>query len=391
MRGRPSKPRILGVAIGAGLFLLTVSAFFRPPLLPAIGRDLGMTAIGLGLLGSVFAVGRLAADFPAGKMSDRVRPGPMMSLSAVIVAVGSVVLALTPNAPVAHVAMFLLGVGSTFTLTTAMAHYARAPRLRRGVALSAFAAWLLAGQSFGPAVGGTLGDAVGWRAAVAAAAVIAAVVAIALLFVRAPIGEPARPGAQVGSEVRQPARRHVFALIYLLPAVQFALGGALLQTLVPIVADAEMGMGPGAVGAALGLGGVSRFVAALAAGQVTDRVSRKWALVPGQVLQTLGIAIFMFWSNPAAWLASILLVTLGSAGVNVGVTVLADLSEGSALGGRLAAFRFTGDSAFVVAPLLSGWLYQLQGRAVATLPLLLLSAAVTVGVWFFVPETRIPG
>jgi len=52
--------RTVGVGIGAGLFLLTVAAFVRPPLLPAIGRDLGMTAIGLGLLGSVFAAGRLA-------------------------------------------------------------------------------------------------------------------------------------------------------------------------------------------------------------------------------------------------------------------------------------------------------------------------------------------
>jgi MFS family permease len=388
MRDRVSGLRTLSAVIGAGLFLLTMSAFFRPPLLPAIGRDLGMTAIGLGLLGSVFAVGRLAADFPAGRMSDRVRPGSMMSLSATIVAVGSIVLAIAPNPPVAHGAMFVMGVGSTFTLTTAMAHYARAPRLRRGVALSAFAAWLLAGQSFGPAVGGSVGDALGWRAAVAVAAVIAAAVAIAFLFVRAPIRDAPRPEPPIGKDSLPAVPRFVFALIYLLPAVQFALGGALLQTLVPIVADAEMGIGPGAVGAALGLGGVSRFVAAMVAGQVTDRVSRKWALIPGQVLQTIGIAVFMLWSTPATWLISIVLVTLGSAGVNVGVTVLADLSEGSALGNRLAAFRFTGDSAFVIAPLLSGWLYQSQGRVVATIPLLVLSAAVTLGVWLFVPETR---
>jgi MFS family permease len=379
--------RTVGVGIGAGLFLLTVAAFVRPPLLPAIGRDLGMTAIGLGLLGSVFAAGRLAADFPAGRMTDRVRPGPMMSISAMLVAAGSVVLAIAPNPLVAHAAMLLLGIGSTFTLTTAMAYFAQAPRIRRGVSVSAFAAWLLAGQSFGPTLGGSLGGVYGWRQAVAIAGLIAIGVAVAFLFSKAPFAPASshEPAGKTGTA--HPVRSHVLGLIYLLPAVQFALGGALLQTLIPIAADSELGIGPGTVGVALGLGGVSRFVAALVTGQISDRVSRKRALVPGQILQTAGIAVFMLWSDPVAWLVSIVLVTLGSAGVNVGVTILADLSEGSGLGKRLAAFRFTGDSALVVAPLLSGWLYQVAGRAVATVPLLLLSAVVTFGVWIFVPET----
>ena len=33
---------------------------------------------------SVFAAGRLAADFPAGRMADRIRPGGMMSISAAL-------------------------------------------------------------------------------------------------------------------------------------------------------------------------------------------------------------------------------------------------------------------------------------------------------------------
>lgn len=382
-----SRMRTVGFAIGAGLFMLTVAAFVRTPLLPRIGRDLGMTAIGLGLLGSVFAAGRLAADFPAGRMTDRVRPGPMMSISAALVAAGSLTLAVAPSPSVAYAAMVVLGIGSTFTLTTAMAYFARAPRIRRGVALSGFAAWLLAGQSFGPTLGGSLGDVYGWRWAVAIAGLTGIGVAVAFLFSRTPLTPASSPEPAGKAGTTRPVRSHVLRLIYLLPAVQFALGGALLQTLVPIVADTELGFGPGTVGAALGLGGISRLVAALVTGQISDRVSRKRALIPGQILQTAGIAVFMLWSNEVAWLASIVLVTLGSAGVNVGATILADLSEGSGLGKRLAAFRFTGDLAFVVAPLLSGWLYQIAGRAAATLPILLLSAVVTFGVWIFVPET----
>ena len=386
----PWRMRSVSTAIGAALFFLTMAAFVRPPLLPDIGRELGMSAIGLGLLGSVFATGRLAADFPAGRISDRMRPGPMMSLSAVIVAVGSFMLAFAPSSLVAFAATFILGIASTFVLTTAMAHFARAPKIRRGAALSAFAGWLLAGQSFGPTTGGTIGAALGWRWAVGIAGIVAMVVAVLIVFVRAPSPEVEAKAPGPGGLVEAPVEipKLTLTFIYLLPAVQFALGGALLQTLIPIVADGELGIGPAQVGLALGLGGVARLFSALAAGQISDRHSRRLALIPGLVLQAIGVLVFFLWASPIAWLGSIILVSFGSAGVNVGTTILADLTEGKALGKRLGAFRFTGDAAFMVAPLLSGWLYTVGGRPLAILPMLVFAAVVTVGAIIFIPETR---
>ncbi|NND83959.1 MAG: MFS transporter, partial [Acidimicrobiia bacterium] len=256
---RTRDPRRVSLLIGIGLLLLTVAAFFRPPLLPEIGRDLEISPLGLGLLGSIFAVGRTAADFPAGWLSDRFSAGPMMFFGGAAIALGSLALATAPNDLVAYGSMFLLGVGSTFALTTAMAHFARAPRATRGVALSAFAAWLLAGQSLGPAAGGFLAAGGGWRLAMWVAAGLAGVVGIAFLWLRAARPEP-HEEERHGAAPPIDAPRHVLALIYLLPAVQFAIGGALLQTLIPIVADAELGIGPGTVGLALGIGGGIRFV-----------------------------------------------------------------------------------------------------------------------------------
>lgn len=387
-----SRPRLrsLSTAIGIALFFLTLVAFVRPPLLPEIGREFGMSALGLGLIGSIFATGRLAADFPAGRISDRMAPGPMMALSASIVAGGSVMLAGAPNQWVVFAASFVLGIASTFVLTTAMAHFARAPKVRRGAALSAFAGWLLAGQSFGPTIGGALGDALGWRAAVWIVSGLAAVVGVGIAFVRTPGGAPDPPSERHGGDPTvepPPIPRLTLTFIYLLPAVQFAMGGALLQTLVPIVADQELGIGPAQVGLALGIGGVTRLVSALAAGQVSDRMSRRWALIPGLVLQASSVVVFSLWSSPLAWFSAIILVSFGSAGVNVGTTVLADLSEGKALGKRLGAFRFTGDAAFMVAPLLSGWLYTVGGRPLAILPMVIFATVVAIGATLFIPET----
>ena len=377
-----------GVLIGASVLVLTIAAFARIPLLPEIGDELRMSALGLGLLGSIFALGRLAADFPAGRLADRIRPGAMMSISASAVVVGCVCLAIAPSALAAYGATFLLGLASTLVLTTGMLHFARAPGAKRGVALSAFAGYLLAGQSFGPTFGGAVGEAAGWRWALGAAAGLALVVAATIHLVREPLPaaeHTSRPERR--SSVVEPSRTAMLFL-YVVPAAQFSIQGALLQTLVPIVGDVEHGLSPSTVGFALGIGGVARILSAIVAGQVSDRVSRRSALVPGQFLQAAGVIVFLLWGSPLGWFLAILGVTLGSVGVNVGTTMLADISDVATLGRRLASFRFAGDATLLVAPLLAGWLYEIAGREASMVPMVVLAVVAAVGVALWVPETN---
>ncbi|HEX6147211.1 MAG TPA: hypothetical protein VF083_10575, partial [Acidimicrobiia bacterium] len=98
-------------------------------------------------------------------------------------------------------------------------------------------------------------------------------------------------------------------------------------------------------------------------------------------------ALFALVAGPLAWWVSILALTLGSVAVNVGTTILADLTEQSGLGRRLGAFRFTGDLAFLGTPIVSGALYELGGRGVGTLPVLALAGLTTLAAAIWVPET----
>lgn len=370
--------------MGAGLFAITAVAFLRPPLLPDIGRDLGLSALGLGGLGSAFALGRLTADFPAGALTDRSRPGMMMAMAAAIVAAGSLAFGLSPIAIVAFIAAFGLGIGSAWTLTGSMAFFARAPRVSRGMSMSFFAAALLVGQAVGPALGGLIGSLWDWRVAMVVGAVVAA--CLVPFFMRNPGVAPTTETADE-AKTAQPVPRRVLAVIYLLPAVQFSIGAAMIQTLVPIVADDELGLGAATVGLAIGLGGIARLVGAIASGKVSDGIGRKWALVPGLSLQLGGLLLFALVGGTAAWWLAILGLTLGSVAVNVGSTILADLTEEGGLGKRLGAFRFAGDLAFLVTPLLSGGLYEVSGRFLGTLPLLVLTATATLGALLVIPET----
>lgn len=380
--------RRISFAVAASLFAITVAAFLRPPLLPEIGRDLNLSALGLGAMGSVFALGRLAADLPAGRLSDRSSAPRMMIGAAVMVAIGSAMLALSPTSLAAFIAVFVLGAGSAWTLTTAQAHFATAPKERRGAAMSIFAGALLTAQAFAPALGGAVGEFAGWRIAMGLGAVISIVVVAPLfLFRSVPASTPVESSEEpADAEGRDTGLALMF--IYLLPAVQFSIGAAMIQTLVPLVADEELGLRLGLVGTLLGIGGVARLIGAIGAGRIMDRVGRRAALIPGLVLQLAGVAVFAASGSLLSLWVSVMFVSLGSVSVNVGTTLLADLSEGGRLGPRLGAFRFTGDGAFLVAPLLAGWLLGTRGRSIAMLPLVALTAVVLIGCLIWVPETH---
>ncbi len=372
------------------MLIITMAAFFRVPLLPSIGADLSMSAAQLGLLTTVFALGRLVADIPAGWFADRIRPSRMMAISALVVGAGGAVLGGSQTAGVALVAAFLLGVGSATTNTTGMTFFSHAaPASRRGTALSAFSAALLAGQAFGPTVGGVVAGFGTWRSAMGVSAAICAVTAAGLGTSRSEVG--AAPGRSARTSRHAPfAPLPVRVVLYGVPFAVFGALGSMTQTLVPIIGDAALGLSASTMGLALGLGGLARLGGALVGGQLADRFSRKAALVPGLLVQAVGVALLAAGSTTAVWVASIVVMSLASYGIGVAGTMIADLSTsaGVGVGKSLGIFRFVGDVGLIAAPVITALIYERLGTAPAVLPVAALLAGVGIACSLVLPETR---
>jgi predicted MFS family arabinose efflux permease len=352
----------------AGGVVLTVAvvSFMRAPLLPEIGRDLRLTAADLAMITTAFALGRLTMDLPAGRLADRLPPARALAGTGVGIALSAALLAGAGQMGHALIAVFFLGAASSLTNTTGMTVFATsAPPERRGSAMAGFSMALMTGQTLGPALAGVIAGLAGWRVAQGVGAAIGVGVVVVCLLWRAPPPERS-PRDRGGDEAPGLPRKQAIALAAVPFAVFFTLS-ALPQTLIPVIGADELAISTAFIGLALGAGGIARFAGSAVAGAVSDRVSRKAALVPS--LLAMAVAVVMLAPPPtlATWLAAIVLLSLASSGIAVAATIIADQVPAGTVGRRFGAFRFTGDFGLLAGPATAGLLYQHSGRAAAML------------------------
>lgn len=375
---------------GAGVLLVSMAAFFRVSLLPSIGDSLSLSAAELGVLTMAFGVGRLVTDMPAGRFADRAAPGTAFALAGALAAGGSFALAAAQTGIESYAAAFTLGVGSSIANTTGMTVFSDVPHGRRGTAMAVFSACLLGGQSFGPVLAGAFSALGSWRTAETAAGVLG-LGTVGLLLAR---GRPTRgrrdarssaPSSRAAAEVIRLAERVV---LYAVSFVVFFTLAAMPQTLVPIIGADAFGLSAGAIGLALGLGGICRFVGALSGGVVSDRIARKAALVPGLVINAGGIALLAIDGEVWLWVLGIVLMSLGSFGASVAATIIADRSRSGGVGQRLGRFRFYGDLGVIAGPAIAGALFAYVGRGAAVLVVAAFPAVLAVAAALVLTETR---
>jgi MFS family permease len=375
--------------VSTAVLVLTAIAFFRIALLPEFGRELSMSTFQLGMLTTTFGIGRLVADLPGGHFADRIRARSLMAVSAGGVALGSLILGLSVVKPGVYVAAFVLGISSATTNATGMTFFSRVGGAgHRGTSMAVFSAALLGGQAAGPAVAGLLSTAGGWRPTMFVATGAALVMAIVLLVTQS---DQPSPTAASPARISPPGSREdppatSLAVLYSVSFAVFLTLGAVPQTLVPLIGADDLGLSTAAIGLALGAGGLGRFVGTILGGWLSDRISRKAALVPGLIGQAAGVALLAFEPSLISWLSAIVLMSLASFAVPVAATIVGDLTEPGQIGTRLGRFRFVGDLGLIIGPLVVSALFEGIGRATAFGFVALVLTVTAVLSWRWLPD-----
>ena len=367
------------------------------PFLPLFARELGA---GLGMVGAVAAMrglGALLFDLPAGLLINRFGKLPVMivSLSAAIV--------------IALVTGFIRGVAALAVLTlldggmmmcwlmSIQTHVRQVvPRARRGRALSLIGGVLRVGALLGPILGGFLARAHGLRVVYFAQSLVCLVALVVLARGIPRLRAQERGAAPIRRTSAAPQRVPLSRILsdhwrtlVLFGAIMIGL--QLLRTardlLFPLWGD-YIGLDPAAIGLAVGIPVAVELGLFVPAGQIMDRLGRKWALVPCLVLMAAALALVPAAGSFAGLLAVGLVAALGNGlGSGINLTLGADLAprEGAAL--FLGLWHVLSDIGSISGPLLIGSVAQLAGLGLAPLFAAALGLSAAALMVFRGPET----
>ncbi len=357
---------------------------------------------------TAYALGRFSGMPAAGVLVDRFGTRKMLVGGPGLVLVGALIGVFTPWFWPILIGMFLVGTGDSLWALGREVSGIDLVRLdQRGRVLSGFHGMHSGALAIGPLIGGVLADSFDFRATFAVfAALTAAAVALGLFAhdAQAPKAAsiPADAAAHRGLSrfVRdfvdlfrqiEPGLRLSYWVFVLATFAGFTFR-ITLQSVLPLYADAELGLTPTEIGLLFSISGGVVFAMILPAGFVLDKLGRKWATVPSTFLPGVLFLLIPF-ADTYTHLAVLVGVMAVCNGLSLGslaastYDVLPDHVRG-----RLQVFRrMVADVGGISAPLLGGVLLDTAGPTapfIAYAPVLLVAGVLLA---FATRETLVKG
>ena len=331
------------------------------PVLSLYAQQFGVSGAMVGMMITLFGLGRLVANMPAGILSERHGRRLFLCLGPAIIGIGALGAAVTASFAAVLAWRFVQGVGSGVYMTvsaTVLIHLAR--RNERGRALAIYQASLLLGAGIGPAIGGFLASR--WGLAMpfwAFAAVGLAGFLFALLVFEepeAPVEEEAAPhqgATSIGGLLMQ---LPFLVLCFITFGTFFTRTGSQWVT-IPLIGKETFGLSVDVIGVALSVTSVANFLMLPIVGPAIDWVGARQVTVYSTLLTGLALALIaLSHSEFAFWISMVLLgIAAGFNGPSV-AAALADLVPRGLYGPAIGVQRAVGDVGYVLAPFLAGML-----------------------------------
>jgi MFS family permease len=387
-------------------FAVMIGQHFFPSKDPFVSLILSIATFGVGF------VTRPIGGIVIGALADRAGRKPAMMLTVALMAVGMLVIALTPSyatiGPIAPVLVVLARLVQGFALGGEVGPASSflieaSPPGQRGL----YASWQLASQGLSIVIAGSIG--LGLSAALSPEAMMdwgwripfligVSIIPVAL-FMRSQLPETLDAeaptthhtlGSVLASLFRDNTRPVILALFVIASGTiaQYILNYMTTYALTTLHMPASV-----SIAATLVLG-ICIFVFSLIGGWLSDRIGRKPLLIIPKVIATLAaypafLLMNEFKNGPALLLATAVLASLGALGGAVSLVIVPESlpksvrSSGFAVAYALAVTVFGGTAQLVVT-----WLIRVTGDPLSPAWYLIVSGIVGVLAMMMMEETR---
>ncbi len=377
------------IPITAITFNMWLGSSIIAPTLPLYAERMGMSATGVGVVVGAYFLGRMSFNLVGGPIADRWGLRVVAVLGCLVSGISSAIAGLVETSTMLILARIVQGAGAGIYATAALgAIIALSPPERVGRIVSTYQAMGLAGFSLGPVFGGFIGAVFGLEAPFFAFAGLA-FLAVALAVVRLPpdlrprevskaraaasrdravaagellpddAAERAR-AAMTGRQQLMETLRVLFAMRAFVAAligtfVVFAMRGGIRNSVVPLFAEAELGMTSVGIGVMIGIASVFNVVLMGHAGRLLDSVGRKpvflWSIA---VTGASVIAVSIVWSGSSLIVTMIVLASATGYASVAPTTIVADAVPIDMRSTAIGIQRVLTDMGHMLGPALAG-------------------------------------
>ncbi len=325
------------------------------PVLSLYAATFGVTSTLVGMLMTVFGIGRLLSNYPGGFLSQRLGRRPVLIAGAFVIGIGCIGAALTNDFHHLVFWRFVQGVGSGMYMTVSGAALAdMSTSENRARIVSLYQAALQFGASIGPVFGGFVASYFGLRAPFWALFVISlATVILGIFSFRDRHAKVSTMSAAMG------AQRGLWTLpflsISLVSCVVFFTRTAFLFQLVPLIGDGDFKLSVAAIGFGVTITAGAMLLVLPLATALIKRLGSRMSVVLSLLVSALGMGLllggehsFWFWVSMTVY---------GLAGGFNGSAVAAytiEVLPRNQYGQGMGLQRTIGDVGYVAGPVVIG-------------------------------------
>lgn len=351
--------------IGEGMFFI-----FQPLYIQQLGADPILIGVILGINGLVMSLSQI----PAGYLADKVGRRPMMWFSWMCGLVAAWVMGLAPSLGFFVVGLLLYGL--TSSVMAPLNTYIQGARGKWSVgrAVSFVSATYNVGGILGPILGGLVAERLDLRSVYYAAGVLFAVSTLIILFVRK---QPLADLTVIEGDGNLLRNRRFFTLLAVISLVMFAV--TLPQPLAPNFLQNQRNLSLGQIGQLGSIGALGSVLMMLVFGSL----SAGKAMMIGQV----GLMLFslLIWQGNSYLWFGLGYLFLGGYRLCRAMTValVRPVVREREVGLAFGMVETLNALAFMVAPILAGFLYDWRPVSVFPISLVLIVPAIFLSWRFF--------